>query len=160
MGKEIESYEVPEYLLENKTDHDHYEEPVEGRDCERRVTTWYEPIETSLEVELFGKEEEKPRSGLGVDMFRCPFSEMNVTFKEKSQPTNTARNTARKSKKREEKNDLPTSCDFYMSIGRNLLTVAILKNSAKGGNICLKEVHYYPAAKPKIDACFLEHKEW
>jgi len=128
---------------------------------------WYEPLQSSLEKMLYRKGDEKPTKLLGLNTYKCPITRMNVTLKAKENDDAEVEwpyvAKTKKPKKNEAKADkLPVAWthDFYISIGRNLLTVAVLTDSIKGDNICLRDVHYYPEAEPKIDACFLEDTQW
>lgn len=131
---------------------------VQETQCERWATVWYDKIESSLEELLFSKEEDKPKSLLGVDVFKCPITRMNVTLRAKKHPSEKA---ASKKKKSEKTKQVPLTHDFYLSVGRNLITVAVLTpDPVEGKNICIRDVHYYPECEPRIAACFIEDAEW
>ena len=164
---EIENFEIPERndddsngngtVIIGAGDDSEFDRSTDDleMECERSITWWYEPIESSLEELLFSQEDDKPKKRLGMDTFRCPIMRMNVTLK----PRNiTEVKSRRKTKKRKETEIKPY--DFYMSVGRNLITVAVLVKSVVGKNYCLQDVHFYEKAEPKIDACFLEDVEW
>lgn len=94
-------------------------------ECEERSVLYLKPIETSLEILLLGRDA-KPEMCLNIDMYKCPLTKMDINFKGKGDP--------------------PEIYDFYITIGRSMVTIATLRDSPSGKNICLKDEFYYPRA--------------
>lgn len=94
-------------------------------ECQTRNVLYLKPIETSLEILLLGRDA-KPEMLLNVDMYKCPLTKMDIRFKGKEEP--------------------PEIYDFYITIGRSLVTIAMLRDSPSGKNICLKDEFYHPRA--------------
>ena len=92
-------------------------------ECGIRTLFYLKPIETSMEIHFLGRGA-KPEMGLTIDMYKCPLTKMDIVFKGKENP--------------------PEIYDFYITIGRSLVTVAMLRDSPSGKNICLKDEFYYP----------------